>query len=50
MMPLGHCLALTLGALKRNRLQTVLRDRACQRQREEEGNGDRPCDRPAEFP
>jgi len=24
MMPLGHCLALTLGALKRNRLQTVL--------------------------
>jgi putative ABC transport system permease protein len=24
MMPLGHCLTLTLGALKRNRLQTVL--------------------------
>src|ERR1700761_697208 len=24
MMPIGHCLALTLGALKRNRLQTVL--------------------------
>jgi putative ABC transport system permease protein len=24
MMPLSHCLALTLGALKRNRLQTVL--------------------------
>jgi putative ABC transport system permease protein len=24
MMPIGHCLALTLGALKRNRLQTIL--------------------------